>query len=127
MNKKVFLCYDCEHDSDIKESFIKQALADGIPIHIIDTSKRHNSLTLKQELSNNIKECDALFILCGYHTKEAQNICDEFNIAKSFEKPYLLINGRNDLKVDAPNFASDRDVIYKWSVDNLTKLTQTLL
>ena len=120
MKKKSYICFDYDHDLELKECLVAQAKNEDSPFYISDVS-------IKQEIQNNwkfyarqkIKNADVVIVICGKYTDSAVGVSAELSIAQEEGKPYFLLCGRSDGYVKKPRNALKLDKIYTWTWNNL--------
>ena len=121
--KRVFISFDYDHDSDIKECLVGQARNPDSPFEIIDMSiKETIESNWRKNARQRIKGCDVVIILCGHSTHTASGVSAELTIAQEEHIPYFLLQGRHDGYCKKPNHAYSTDKMYKWTWDNLKAL-----
>ena len=123
MKKKVYICFDYEHDYELKEGLVGQAKHPDSPFEITDVSiKQEINSKWKYYARQKIKKADIIIVVCGRHTDTASGVAAELSITQEERKPYFLLCGRNDGNVRKPKNARSSDEIHKWTWDNLKKL-----
>lgn len=117
--KRVYICFDYDHDLDIKNNLVAQSKMDDSPFDIIDMSiKEAIDSKWKQYARQRIKSCDVVIVLCGRYTASASGVSAELTIAQEENKPYFLLAGHKDGSV-IPRGARSSDKLYRWTWDNL--------
>lgn len=120
MRKKVYICFDYEHDYELKECLVGQAKNPDSPFEIADVSiKQEIPSKWKDYARKKIKNSDIVIVLCGRYTDTATGVAAELSITQEESKPYFLLCGRSDGNVRKPKNAMSSDKIYKWTWDNL--------
>jgi len=121
--KRVYICFDYDHDSDIKGSLVGQARLEDSPFDIIDMSiKEPIDVRWKDNARRRIKSCDVIIVLCGHNTDAAVGVSAELTITQEENIPYFLLCGRSDGNVQKPKNARSSDKIYNWTWQNLKVL-----
>ena len=123
MKKKAYICFDYDHDYELKECLVGQAKNPDSPFSISDVS-------IKQEIPSNwkkfarqkISNADLVIVICGKHTDTAKGVTAELSITQEEGKPYFLLRGRRDEDVKKPNNARYSDKIHNWTWNNLKSL-----
>lgn len=121
--KKAYICFDYDHDLELKECLVGQAKNPDSPFSISDVS-------IKQEIESNwkyyarqkIKKADVVIVICGKYTDSAKGVAAELSITQEEKKPYFLLCGRKDENVKRPVNAMTSDKVYRWTWDNLKAL-----
>lgn len=118
--KNVFISYDFDNDSFIKEALVGQARNPDTPFQIIDRSLKE-ALTgdWKTKIRPRIERSDIVVVMCGQKTHTASGVATELQIAQELGKPYFLLKGYSDKACTAPTTARSSDKIYNWTWDNL--------
>jgi hypothetical protein len=121
--KRVFISFDYDHDSDLKNLLVGQARNEDSPFEIADWSvKEELSGDWKQKVREKIRKVDVVIVICGEYTDTASGVNAEVKITQEEEKPYFLLWGRSDRQCKKPKTAKVSDKIYKWTWDNLKRL-----
>ena len=121
--KRVFISFDYDHDSDLKNCLVGQARNEDSPFEIADWSvKEELTGNWKEKVRAKIRMVDVVAVICGEYTDTASGVNVEVRITREEEKPYFLLWGRSDKKCKKPTSAKSSDIIYKWTWDNLKKL-----
>ena len=118
----VYISFDYDNDSDLKQLLVNQANKDDSPFNIADWSIKEPSSDWKDKARARIKRVEQVIVLCGEYTHTATGINAEIEIAREEEKPYFLLAGRASGKNKTPTAALSEDKIYNWTWDNLKKL-----
>lgn len=117
-----YICFDYDHDDDLKLLLVGQAKNPGTPFSISDWSIKDASPQWRDEARTRIKRARQVIVICGQHTDSASGVSVELKIAQEEEKPYFLLYGRSDKTCVKPSAAKSTDKIYKWTWENLKKL-----
>ncbi len=120
--KRVFVSFDYDHDSRIKDLFVGQAKNPDTPFAIADYSIKVASRDWLEEARKRIKSCDVVVVLCGRRTSSANGVAIELQLAREERVPYFLLAGYPEVHLEKPVGATSSDQIYIWSWDNLKKL-----
>jgi MTH538 TIR-like domain (DUF1863) len=118
----VYISFDYDHDSDLKQLLVNQANKDDSPFSIADWSIKEPSSDWKDKARGRIKRAKQVIVLCGEHTETATGINAEIAIAREEKKPYFLLAGRASGKNKKPTDALAADKIYDWTWPNLKLL-----
>ena len=120
---RVFISFDYDHDSDLKNMLVGQARNSDSPFEITDMSiKEAIAKEWKDNARRRIKGCDVLIVICGKETDTATGVSSELKIAQEEGVPYFLLWGRSDEVCVRPAAAAKSDKIYKWTWSNLKSL-----
>lgn len=120
---KVFISFDYDNDSDLKNLLVGQSKNDDTPFDMVDYSiKEELSGDWKEKVRARIKKVEQVIIICGEHTDTASGVNVELGIAQDEEMPYFLLWGRNSKTCKKPKNAKSSDKIYEWTWDNLKSL-----
>ncbi len=123
MKKRVFISFDYDNDSDLKNLLVGQAKNEDSPFSIVDMSiKEAISKDWKDKARIRIKGCDVIVVICGEFTDTASGVATEVKIAQDEDIPYFLLHGRADKKCVKPTSAANTDKIYRWTWENLKLL-----
>jgi hypothetical protein len=121
--KRTYICFDFDHDQDLKNLLAGQAKHPDTPFEIVDMSiKEAISKDWKDKARTRIKGCDVVTVICGEHTDSATGVAAELTIAKDEDIAYFLLYGRADKTCVKPTSANSSDKMYNWTWDNLKKL-----
>jgi hypothetical protein len=119
---RVFVCFDSNHDDDLRALFERQAAAPGSTVRVVDWShgeREHAGWEAK--LRVRMDGVDAVVVLCGEATAQAGNVHREFSIAQEQDKPYVLLWGRRSANCTRPATAHANDHFYAWTWSYLTE------
>jgi MTH538 TIR-like domain (DUF1863) len=121
--KKVFISFDYDNDSALKELLVGQAKNDDSPFELADWSiKEHIDENWKAKAKTRIKQVDVVIVMCGLNTNTATGVSAELKIAQAESVPYFLLAGYKDKTNIKPTSALSTDKLYKWTWDNLKAL-----
>lgn len=118
----VYISFDYDYDSGLKELLVGQAKLPDSPFEIIDHSIKEASVDWKAHARARIRRSQQVIVLCGKHTDTATGVNEEIRIANSELKPYFLLAGYADGDNKKPTAAAPSDQMYRWTWDNLKKL-----
>lgn len=122
-NKRTFISFDYDNDSDLKILLVGQAKNPDSPFEITDMSiKEKIDSNWKAKARTRIKGCEVVIVICGEITDTAAGVSAELKIAQEEKIPYFLLNGRSGKTCVKPKAALSTDKIYSWTWDNLKKL-----
>lgn len=121
--KRVFISFDYDNDSDLKNLLVGQARNTDSPFEITDMSiKETISNDWKGNARKRIKGCDVVVVICGQKTNTATGVSAELKITQEEGVNYFLLKGRTDKTCLKPTVAKSGDKIYNWTWDNLKLL-----
>jgi hypothetical protein len=121
--KRVYISFDYDHDSDLKELLVGQAKNDDSPFEIADQSiKEAITEDWKKTARTRIRAVDVVAVICGKHTDTAAGVSAEVTIAQEESAEYFLLAGRADGGNKKPKAAKNGDKLYKWTWANLKTL-----
>jgi hypothetical protein len=118
----VFISFDYDHDSTLKELLIGQAKNKDSPFFIEDWSIKIESDDWKDKARTRIRRADQVIVLCGKNTDTATGVNAEIKIAREELTPYFLLAGYSNGGNKKPTAALDSDKMYKWTWDGLKTL-----
>jgi hypothetical protein len=120
---KVFISFDYDHDSTLKEFLVGQSKLLDSPFELADWSiKEAITDGWKAKARTRIKSVDVVAVICGEYTDNATGVSAEVKIAQEEAVSYFLLKGYSDKTCVKPNAAKANDKIYKWTWDNLKLL-----
>jgi len=121
--KRVFISFDYDNDSDLKNLLVGQARNEDSPFDISDWSvKEELSGDWKEKVRDRIRKIEVMIVICGENTDSASGVNAELKIAQEEDKSYFLLWGRSEKECKKPKAAKESDKIYKWTWDNLKRL-----
>jgi MTH538 TIR-like domain (DUF1863) len=121
--KRVFICFDYDHDEGAKHMLAGQAKLPDSPFEFIDASvKDHLPGDWKDKVRRRMDNVDLVIVLCGEYTHRAIGVAAELTIAQEKSKSYFLLAAYADKTCTKPTSARTEDKVYKWTWDNLKAL-----
>ena len=121
--KKVFISFDYDNDSTLKEFLVGQAKNSDSPFELADWSiKEHIDENWNAKAKTRIKQVDVVIVICGLNTNTATGVSAELKIAQLEKVPYFLLAGYKDKRNIKPTTALLTDKLYNWTWDNLKTL-----
>lgn len=90
----VYVSFDYDHDSDLKQLLVNQAGFEDSPFEIADWSIKEPSSDWKDKARARIRRVDQVIVICGLYTNTATGINVEIQIARDESMPYFLLAGR---------------------------------
>ena len=121
--KKVFISFDYDNDSVLKEFLVGQSKNNDSPFELADWSiKEHIDDNWKAKARTRIKQVDVVIVICGQKTNTATGVSAELKIAQAENVPYFLLAGYKDKTNIKPVAAFATDKLYNWTWDNLKTL-----
>jgi hypothetical protein len=114
---KVFVSYDFEHDSDMKNNLIGQTKHEDSPFSINDLSINEKITNWQQKARASIEKCDVFVILLGENTYQASGVKRELKMAREIGKKRFQLReqGHNPKSLEG----AGEVVAWKWK--NLKK------
>lgn len=122
MATRVFVSFDYDHDSVLKEFLVGQSRLSDSPFTIADWSIKVASPNWKTEARKRIRASDTVAVVCGKHTHTAIGVSTEVSITQEEGIPYFLLKGYRDSTCTKPTTSWTSDKIYNWTWDNLKAL-----
>lgn len=120
---RVFISFDYDHDSFLKEAIVGQSKLPDSPFELADWSiKEHIDGDWKAKATTRIRSVDQVAVICGLHTNTATGVSAELRIAQAEGKPYFLLGGYKDKANVKPTAAAVGDKMYDWTWSNLKLL-----
>jgi hypothetical protein len=91
----VFISFDFEHDSSIKDQLVSEWQKDQCPIWIKDYSLPGpvNEGRWQSEAGKRIELAKVVLVICGKNTHSADGVKIEVQMARQKEKPVLFLKG----------------------------------
>lgn len=119
---RVFVSFDYDNDSFLKEALIGQSRNTNSPFEISDWSIKVASPNWKDEARRRISASSCVAVICGLHTDTAVGVSEEIRIAQDLGKPYFLLAGYSEGGNKRPAAALPSDKMYNWTWDNVKTL-----
>ena len=114
---RIFVSYDYEHDSDLKDTLIAQSKLPDSPFSINDLSLREKVSDWQQKARAAIEKCDVFVLLLGNYAHQATGVRREVKMARQIGKKRFQLRKRgNNPK---PLEGAGEVVAWKWK--NLKK------
>ncbi len=121
--KKVFVSFDYDHDSFLKEALVGQAKYEDSPFELADWSiKEAIDKNWKDHARRRIRSVDLVCVICGRNTDTASGVSAELAIAQEEGVTYFLLAGYSEGGNVKPKAAKSTDQLYKWTWPNLKSL-----
>ncbi len=121
--KRVFISFDCDHDSEARDLLVGQAKSPDSPFDIADASvKEAPAGDWRETVRRRMDRVDAVIVLCGEYTDKAEGVAAELRIAQEEGKEYFLLGAYPDKHCTRPTTAKEEDKIYKWGWGNVKML-----
>ena len=114
---RVFISYDYEHDSNLKDTFIAQAKLPDSPFSIHDVSIQQPIPNWQQKARSSIESCDVFVVLLGDYTYQAQGVLREIKMARVLKKRRFQLRKKGQ----QPRFIDGAGEIVVWKWKNLQK------
>lgn len=119
---RVFISFDYDNDSTIKEFLVGQSKNSDTPFAIADFSIKEESRDWLEKARKRISSCDVVVVICGRKTASADGVAIELQIAREERVNYFLLAGYSEGPLQKPKGALDTDKVYKWTWENLKNL-----
>lgn len=120
---RAFISFDFDHDQDLRNLLVGQAMNPDTPFDIQDRSlKEELTGDWKDKVRRRMDNIDVVIVICGEATHKATGVAAELAIAREKQKPYFLLYGRSDKTCTKPTTALESDKMYKWTWDALKNL-----
>ena len=121
--KRVFISFDFDHDSNLKGSFINQAKTRVPHLNIQDWSLPGPvDEGWKRQARKRIRQAEFAVIICGINTHSAEGVEAELTIIQQEGIPYILLKGHPRESCSKPPNARNRDSPQKWRWKSLNNL-----
>lgn len=114
---RVFVSYDYEHDSNLKDTFIAQSKLLDSPFSIHDVSIQEPTPEWQQKARSAIEICEVFVVLLGNHTYQAQGVLREIKIAVKLKKHRFQLRKRGQW----PKSLNGAGEVVVWKWKNLKK------
>jgi hypothetical protein len=113
---RLFISYDYDNDSFLKEALVEQSKNADSPFEFTDASvKAHLTGDWKDKVKGRISRADQVAVICGKDTDTATGVAAEIEIAQDLGKPYFLLAGYSSGGNKTPKQALSTDKMYKWT------------
>lgn len=119
MATRLFISFDYDNDSFLKEALVGQSRLADSPFEVHDWSIKEPSWDWKEKARQRIARSNAVAIICGHYTHLAIGVDVEIQLAQQANVPYFLLAGYNTGVNHKPTAALASDTIYKWTWPNL--------
>ena len=121
---RVFVSFDYDHDSFLKEALVGQSKLPDSPFELADWSiKEAIDKNWKDHARRRIRAVNCVAVICGQHTHQATGVSAEVQIAQEERVPYFLLKGYKDKNCTNPT-AAGGERQYNWTWENLKALIQ---
>jgi hypothetical protein len=124
MAKRLFISFDYDNDSTLKEFLVGQSRLPDSPFTIPDWSIKIATPGGKQEARRRIRASDIVAVICGEHTHTAVGVAAEATIAQEEKISHFLLKGYRNKTCTRPTIAKSTDKMYKWTWDNPKRLIE---
>lgn len=123
MATRLFISYDYDNDSTLKEFLVGQSKLPDSPFDFADASvSYHLTGDWKDKVKGRIGRADQVAVICGKSTNAASGVAAEVSIAQDIGKPYFLLAGYSDGGNKKPSTALSSDTMHAWTWANLKSL-----
>jgi len=119
--KRVFVSFDFDNDTALKDFIIGQARLPDSPFEVIDHSLKEAAPTVPWEYKARqaIKRSDVVLVMVGRNTHRAPGVLQEVRIAREEGIPILQVIG---YKQGDYTPVPDAGHLYRWNWKNLKSL-----
>lgn len=119
--KKVFISFDADNDSFLRDSLVGQAKHPDSPFDIEDWSVKvpWNESEWKEKCLSKIKRCDLVIVMVGPYTANCSGVKAEIQMAKEARVSVVGIQGYKDKNCPRPD---GLEGYYNWTWDNIKAL-----
>ncbi|MCY2996057.1 MAG: hypothetical protein NTY19_50645 [Planctomycetota bacterium] len=121
--KPVWIIYDHEHDSPLKDLLCQEARRVDSPFRVIDSSVVSTDPAVGEDpVRELIRKAEQVAVLCGEHTEKSRQVTTELTIAQEENKPYFLLAHETVKSCRRPASAKEDDKLYGWTWLNVKNL-----
>lgn len=119
--KKVFISFDFDNDSFLRDSLVGQSKLADSPFEIEDWSVKEpwDQSTWKIQCLTKIKKTDLVIVMVGTKTNQCSGVKAEIKMAKEAGVPVVGIKGYKDKEYPRPE---GLEGYYSWTWDNIKSL-----
>jgi len=119
--KKVFISFDFDNDSFLRDSLIGQCKNNGTPFDMEDWSVKEpwNQNEWKEKCLTKIKRCDLVIVMVGPKTSQCTGVKAETQMAKTAGVPVVGVKGYNNKDCPRPE---GLEGYYNWTWENVKSL-----
>jgi hypothetical protein len=119
--KKVFISFDFDNDSTLRDFLVGQSKNLDSPFEIEDWSVKipWNQSEWKEKCLTKIKKTDVVIVIVGEKTYSATGVKEEIKMAKEAGKKVYGIKGYSNKNCTRPD---GLDGYYNWTWDNLKNI-----
>lgn len=120
---RVFVSFDYDHDSVLKEFLVGQSRLPDTPFELADWSiKEPIAGDWEKKAERRVGSVGVVAVICGENTHTATGVTAEIRMAQKLGIPYFLLKGYKDKNCTFPLGARADDKMYNWTWDNLKLL-----
>lgn len=109
---KIFVSYDYDHDSQLKNTLIGQSRLQESPFSISDFSLQAATPEWPKRARAAIESCDVFVVLLGDHTHQAKGVLREVRMARHINKRRFQIRKRGQFPT--PIEGAGEVVAWRW-------------
>lgn len=119
IKKKIFISFDIAHDRALKNEIVAQSQMDGANFKISNWSMAPKEIDAKwiKEAKFRIKKCDALAVLTGENTHQAEGVKKEIEIAAAADVKIIQLLSHPQITPVEP-----AGTPHDWSAETLKEL-----
>lgn len=120
---RVFISFDYDHDSVLKEFLVGQSKLPDTPFELADWSiKEPIAGDWEKKAEGRVGAVGVVAVICGENTHTATGVTAEIKMAQKLGIPYFLLKGYKDKNCTFPVGVKADDKMYTWTWDNLKLL-----
>jgi hypothetical protein len=108
---RVFVCFDREHDSDLRDRLIDESRGADSRFEVVARSAQCS----KEHMRSAIDGAGGMIVICGPHTDSSLQMSEEILLAQELGKPYFLLWGRREHMCKRPMGSKSDDAMYGWT------------
>ncbi|WP_292098905.1 hypothetical protein [Brevundimonas sp.] len=119
----MFISFDYDHDSVLKEFLVGQSKLPDTPFELADWSiKEPIAGDWEKKAEGRVGAVGVVAVICGENTHTAKGVTAEIKMAQKLGIPYFLLKGYKEKNCTFPVGVTSSDKMYNWTWDNLKLL-----
>jgi hypothetical protein len=121
MKKRVFISFDFDHDSFLRDSIVGQSRLPDSPFEIENWSVKEpwEQHEWKERCLAKIKRTELVLVMVGQYTKNASGVKAEIAMAKTAGVPVVGLRGYKDRECPRPE---GLEGYYTWTWENVKNI-----